>query len=52
MSHLNFGIFANFCPIKADLSGNTVWEQALGFHKLAKIDHFLEFLIIFGPLKM
>ena len=39
MSHFNFGISAfstNFCPIKTDLSGNTVWPQALGFQKLAK----------------
>ena len=27
----------NFCPIKSDLSGNTIWPQALGFQKLAKI---------------
>ena len=27
MSHLNFGIFTIFCPIKIDLSGNTVWPQ-------------------------
>ena len=25
----------NFCPIKTDLSGNTVWPQASGFQKLA-----------------
>ena len=30
----------NFCPIKSDLSGNTVWPQASGFQKLAKMDHF------------
>ena len=24
----------NFCPIKTDLSGNTVWPQASGFQKL------------------
>ena len=41
MSHLIFLILAfltNFCPIKTDLSGNTVWQQALGFQKLAKMD--------------
>ena len=43
MSHLNFGIFANFCPIKINLSGNTVWPQASGFQKLAKMDHFWNF---------
>ena len=46
MSHLNFWILAfstNFCPIKTDLSGNTVWPQALGFQKLAKLDHFWHF---------
>ena len=32
----------NFCPIKTDLSGNTVW-QASGFQKLAKMDHFWHF---------
>ena len=30
----------NFCPIKTDLSGNTVWPQASGFQKLVKISHF------------
>ena len=46
MSHLNFSILAfstNFCPIKTDLSGNSVWPQALGFQKLAKMDHFWHF---------
>ena len=46
MSHLNFGIlafFTNFSPIKTDLSGNTVWPQASGFQKLAKMDHFWHF---------
>ena len=28
----------NFCHIKTDLSGNTVWPQASGFQKLAKMD--------------
>ena len=43
MSHLYFWILAfstNFCPIRADLSGNTFWPQASGFQKLAKLDHF------------
>ena len=43
MSHLNFLSFAfsiNFCPIKIDLSGNTVFPQASGFQKLAKMNHF------------
>ena len=31
MSH--FGILTIFCPIKIDLSGNTVWPQASGFQK-------------------
>ena len=46
MSHLNFWSLAfstNFCPIKIDLSGNTVWPQASGFQKLAKMDHFEHF---------
>ena len=37
----------NFCPIKIDLSGNTVWPQAPGFQKLAKMDHFWHFKITF-----
>ena len=37
MSHLNFGIFINFCPIKTDPFGNTVWPQAVGFQKLVKL---------------
>ena len=37
----------NFCPIKTDLSGNTVWPQASDFQKLAKMDHFWHFLLTF-----
>ena len=33
----------NFCPIKVDLSGNTVWPQASVFQNLAKMDHFWHF---------
>ena len=33
----------NFCPIKSDLSGNTVWPQASGFQKLDKKNHFWHF---------
>ena len=40
---LNFGISTNFCPFKTDLSGNTVWPQASGFQKLAKMHHFWHF---------
>ena len=50
MSHLNFWILAfstNFCPIKTDLSGNTVWPLASGCQKLAKIDHFSHFHLTF-----
>ena len=50
MSHLNFWIlafFTNFCPIKTDLSGNTVWPQASGFQKLAKMDNFWHFWLTF-----
>ena len=40
----NFLAFsANFCLIKSDLSGNTVWPQAADFQKLAKIDYFWHF---------
>ena len=28
----------DFCPIRIDPSGNTVWPQASGFQKLAKIN--------------
>ena len=28
------------CPVKIDLSGNTVWPQASGFQKLVKMDNF------------
>ena len=34
----------NFCPIKSELSGNTVWPQASGFQKLAKLTIFNELL--------
>ena len=46
MSHLNFSILAfstNFWPIKTDLSGNTVWQQASDLQKLAKMDNFWHF---------
>ena len=33
----------NFCLIKTDLSGNTVWPQASGLQKLVKMDHFWHF---------
>ena len=36
----NVAFFTNFCPIRIDLSGNTVWPQALGFQKLTKMDNF------------
>ena len=39
----NFGNFQQFCYIRIDLSGNTVWPQASGFQKLAKMDHFGHF---------
>ena len=35
-----FGSFHQFCTFKTDLSGNTVWPQASGFKKIAKIDRF------------
>ena len=50
MSHLNFWILAfstNLCPIKTDLSGNTVWPQASGFQKLVKMDHFWHLWLTF-----
>ena len=54
MSHMNFSILAfstNFWPIKTDMSGNSVWPQALGFQKLAKLSIF-GILMNFCPLKM
>ena len=39
MSHLEFS--TNFCPIKVDLCGNTIWPQALSFPKLDKFWQFL-----------
>ena len=36
-----------FCPSKVDLSGNTVWPQASGFEKLAKMDSFWHFWLTF-----
>ena len=50
MSHLNFWILAfstNFCPIKPNLSGYTVWPQVSGYQKLAKMDHFWYFQLTF-----
>ena len=35
-----FQLSNNFCPIKNDLAGNTVWPQASGFQKLAKMKLF------------
>ena len=46
MSHLNVLILAfstNFCPIKTDLFGNTVWPQDSGFQKLDKLGYFWHF---------
>ena len=40
MSDLSFSILAfsaNFCQIKANLSDNTVWPQALGYQKFVKM---------------
>ena len=37
----------NFCPIKTDLSGNTVWPQASDLQKLVKMDNFGHFLFTF-----
>ena len=33
----------NFCFIKSDMSGTTVWQQASGFQTLIKMDHFWHF---------
>ena len=43
MSHLNCQFWhfpTTFVIIKVDLSGNTVWPQAWGFRKLAKLTNF------------
>ena len=42
----------NICPIKSDLSGNTVSPQASNYLKFAKMGHFLPFLIKFRQLAM
>ena len=34
----NFGI--NFVLFKSDMSESTIWPQALGFQKIAKLNHF------------
>ena len=50
MSHYTFWVlafFTNFCSIESDLSGNTVWPQASGFEKLAKMDNFWHFQFTF-----
>ena len=55
ISHLNFSILAfstNFCPIWIDLSGYTVWQQASGFQKLAKLTIFWHFWWTFVLSKM
>ena len=36
----NCGISRHFFPIKSELSGNTIWPQALAFQKLAKLTIF------------
>ena len=46
ISRLNFSFlafFTNFCPIKMEMSGSTVWPQISGFQKLALMDHFWHF---------
>ena len=46
MSRLNFKSLTFsviFCPIKIDLSGITVWQQATVVQKLAKIERFWHF---------
>ena len=55
MSHLNFGILAfstNFCPIKTDMSGNTIWHFCCIFMSLEKtfsnFDFFHEFFLLFS----
>ena len=40
MSHLNFGSFHQFSPIKSDLSGNTVRLEAPGNQTLVKSIRF------------
>ena len=54
MSHLSFSIlafFIYFWLLKSDLSDNTVWPQASGFQKLAKIDLFCHFYWTFAHSK-
>ena len=35
--------FTNFCPIKIDMTGNTVLLQTSGFQKFVKMDNFWHF---------
>ena len=55
MSHLSFSILAfstNFCPIKSDLSGNTVWQYWIILYsvwKSPKMSH-LTFFGIYSEL--
>ena len=44
---LILALSTNFWRIKIDLSGNTVWPQASGFQKLAKMDHFWHFKLTY-----
>ena len=41
--YFDFGISTNFVLLKAILSDNTVWPQASGFQKLAKLTIFGRF---------
>ena len=47
----NFGIFHQFWPIQTDLSGNSVWPQAV-FKNSSKWPFLAFFEINFSPLKM
>ena len=43
-----FWPFLAICPIRIDLSGNTVLQQVSDFQKPVKMDHFWHFVRILG----
>ena len=52
LNSLILAFSTNFCPIKTDMSGNTVWPQASVFQKTRQNGQLLAFLIYFCLLKM
>ena len=40
------GFSINFCPVKTNLSGNTIWPKASVFQKIYKMEHFWHLWLI------